>query len=195
MADNKYCSTCFKTGEELDEALQKAMACDGNAARAEAAAKRAEEAASCSPDWNQNDSTGAGYIKNRPFYDDAVIILPETTLVYEDDGFFCQDIYGEFDITPGKTYTVKWNGVEYECVAEDIDGDIYFEGIPVADITYYTQTSDLELFAQEAGTVKVSIYRAGDLVKLPDKYLDMTAEEWTFELEDGTTVTKQVMVK
>lgn len=42
---NKYCSTCFRTGEELDEALQKALKCDNNAARAEAAANRAEEAA------------------------------------------------------------------------------------------------------------------------------------------------------
>lgn len=43
MAD-KYCSTCFKTGEELDEALQAALGCGGNAERAEKAARDAEEA-------------------------------------------------------------------------------------------------------------------------------------------------------
>ena len=45
MADNKYCSTCFKTGEELDAALQKAIVCDDNAVRAEAARTVAEECA------------------------------------------------------------------------------------------------------------------------------------------------------
>ena len=44
MAD-KYCSTRFQTGAELDLALQKAMECDENALRAEAAAERAEIAA------------------------------------------------------------------------------------------------------------------------------------------------------
>lgn len=44
MAD-KYCSPVFKTGEELDIALQKALKCDENAARAEEAADRAEIAA------------------------------------------------------------------------------------------------------------------------------------------------------
>lgn len=43
--DNQYVSVRFKTGEELDEALQKAMECSDNAARAEAAANRAEEIA------------------------------------------------------------------------------------------------------------------------------------------------------
>lgn len=44
MAD-KYCSVRFKTGEELDEALNAAMCACDDAARAEAAALRAEEAA------------------------------------------------------------------------------------------------------------------------------------------------------
>lgn len=42
--NEKYCSTCFKTGEELDAALQKALECNDNAERAEEAANRAESA-------------------------------------------------------------------------------------------------------------------------------------------------------
>lgn len=42
MADT-YCSSCFRTGEELDAALQKALLCEENA---EKAGKAAEEAAS-----------------------------------------------------------------------------------------------------------------------------------------------------
>lgn len=43
MAD-KYCSTCFRTGEELDAALTKALECNANAERAESAAQAAEDA-------------------------------------------------------------------------------------------------------------------------------------------------------
>lgn len=42
----KYCSTCFKTGEELDAALTKALECNDNAERAEAAAELAVKSAS-----------------------------------------------------------------------------------------------------------------------------------------------------
>ena len=43
MADNKYCSTCFNTGEELDEALTKALQCNDNAEKAALAALDAEQ--------------------------------------------------------------------------------------------------------------------------------------------------------
>lgn len=125
-------------------------------------------------DWNQNDSNAAGYIKNRPFYDGSVVILPETTLVFEDDGFFYQPISGEFDIKPGETYIVNWNGVEYECVT-DYDGEsIYLEGMgDVAYINYFPDDDPphIEVFDNEAGTVTVSISTDG-IAKLPNKYLD-----------------------
>jgi hypothetical protein len=44
MANNRYCSTYFKTGEELDAALAKALECNDNAARAEGAQTAAEVA-------------------------------------------------------------------------------------------------------------------------------------------------------
>ena len=42
--EKTYCSTCFRTGEELDAALTKALECDSNAVRAEQAAAAAEAA-------------------------------------------------------------------------------------------------------------------------------------------------------
>lgn len=45
MADNRYCSVRFKTGQALDEALAAALCSCDDAARAEAAAARAEDAA------------------------------------------------------------------------------------------------------------------------------------------------------
>ena len=51
-------------------------------------------------------------------------ILPETNLVFDEDvGSVITD---NFQIAPGYTYVVTWNGIEYECVAEDIN----FEGLP-----------------------------------------------------------------
>ena len=45
MANNKYCSSKFKCGEDLDAALDAALCAEGNRTRSEAAADRAEEAA------------------------------------------------------------------------------------------------------------------------------------------------------
>lgn len=157
------------------------------------------EAEYIAPDWDQNNYSAAGYIKNRPFYDGAVTIFPEATWTYEDDGIYSHFVSGEFNIKPGETYTVKWNGADYECVAEGDDDLISLacenvfaiENYPNGD---YYNLPYIEFFAYTPITVTVSISQC-ELVKLPDKYLDMTAEEWTFELEDGTTVTKQVMVK
>lgn len=59
MAD-KYCSTCFKTGEELDEALQKALECNNNAERAEAARTAAEEAAVRAEEAAERTEQGGG---------------------------------------------------------------------------------------------------------------------------------------
>lgn len=59
MAD-KYCSTCFKTGEELDAALQKALQCDNNANRAEQAARTAEAAAEEAKKAAENGGNAGG---------------------------------------------------------------------------------------------------------------------------------------
>jgi hypothetical protein len=72
------------------------------------------------PDWNQNDSNGEGYIKNRPFFTDTsskiTVIMPKTTLNY-----------GSFsDITTplivGNTYTVTFDGTDYKCECKEYDG-------------------------------------------------------------------------
>lgn len=44
MTNEKYCSTRFKRGEDLDAALVAALRADDNATRAEQAAARAEAA-------------------------------------------------------------------------------------------------------------------------------------------------------
>ena len=73
------------------------------------------------PDWNQNDSTAADYVKNRPFYTgDPVetVLVEESTVPFTE---FSGGIYqGKFSSTfypkIGKTYKVSWDGTLYECI-------------------------------------------------------------------------------
>ena len=76
-------------------------------------------------DWNQNDETALDYIKNRTHYvksNDDIIIFPEVTAEVDSNGIV--GINGDWyidcvgrRIIPGEHYIVRWNGVDYDCVA------------------------------------------------------------------------------
>lgn len=68
------------------------------------------------PDWNQNDPTAPGYVKNRPFWtsDPVEAVLFESTVVNYDAP--------EIELIVGQEYTVTLDGVEYVLTAWD-DGD------------------------------------------------------------------------
>ena len=75
---------------------------------------------SVQPDWNQNDSTQPDYVKNRPFYTDnpvETVLVEEQTVAFSDmNGVYSvQGWPTEFDAVVGATYTVSWDGTEYEC--------------------------------------------------------------------------------
>lgn len=74
---------------------------------------------SIQPDWNQNDSTAADYVKNRPFYTgDPVetVLVEESTVSFEDNGGLCMGrLESTFSPTVGETYKVSWDGIDYEC--------------------------------------------------------------------------------
>ena len=82
--------------------------------------KSALDALGVQSDWNQNDSTAADYVKNRPFYTGDPV---ETVLVEESTVSFINDssniYYGKIpttvELTVGKTYKVSWDGATYEC--------------------------------------------------------------------------------
>ena len=79
------------------------------------------------PDWNQNDSTAADYIKNRPFYEEIteVVMLPETS-------FECVTVPSEIAISNsfpytfevGQDYAVTWDGETniYTAIEFDVVG-------------------------------------------------------------------------
>ena len=78
------------------------------------------------PDWNQNDSTAADYVKNRPFYTgDPVetVLVEESTVPFKDDGGkYSGQLESTFSATVGETYKVSWDGTTYECACVDFSG-------------------------------------------------------------------------
>ena len=78
------------------------------------------------PDYNQNDSTAADYLKNRPFYTgDPVetVVVEESTVSFADnEGIYAAELPAAFVATVGETYTVYWDGTAYECICVDLDG-------------------------------------------------------------------------
>ena len=85
-------------------------------------------------DWNQNDSTAADYVKNRPFYTgDPVetVLVEESTVTFVDNnnGLYLAQLSSTFDATVGEIYKVYWDGTAYECACVYI-GDILTIGNP-----------------------------------------------------------------
>ena len=73
---------------------------------------------SVQPDWNQNDSTAADYVKNRPFYtgDVETVLVEESTASFANsDGMYIASFKSTFSATVGETYKVYWDGAAYEC--------------------------------------------------------------------------------
>ena len=73
-------------------------------------------------DWNAAEDE-PGHIRNRPFYSDLRYgaILPETTPIYDDaeQAFFITEC---LSLSAGHDYTVRWNGTDYTCTAQEMDG-------------------------------------------------------------------------
>lgn len=71
-----------------------------------------------SPDWNQNEATAPGYIKNRPFYEETVYgrELYSNTLEFTWDSTknaWKSSEYPDVEWKSGKTYNINWNGIDY----------------------------------------------------------------------------------
>ena len=153
-------------------------------------------------DWNCNDETASDYVKNRPFYSNLTITEILDVLKY--DGEWIEE-YGEVKWSPtnpdnmpvidpvfvvGETYTLIVNGVEYECVAQNIDGMIYLCDDPamtnynMATIFMPAEMAGLDAYAGKliayvavvkSNLAPVTEFRivgmAGEIVKIDEIYL------------------------
>ena len=151
---------------------------------------------SAQPDWNQNDSGAADYIKNRPFYDDTNVLLEwdgnteglvAAVAVDEVEGFpagtalaYKVAEYMDPESFVGAT-EIDSNGYLETIDEEDInrvEGVTYIVGLAVTDAAIVSQglnfpEAGVYALFREAVGVHVSKVYTGGIVKLPNKYLDL----------------------
>ena len=140
-------------------------------------------------DWNQNDSAALNYIKNRPFYTGEpvkTVLVEETTVSFADaGGLYIAEFPSTFEATVGDTYTVNWDGTEYECVCS------VFNSVPVLGnlsipgagsdtgepfIMLVSNGKGLQIHTKDtsaAHTISISGFIAQN-VQIPDKYISDT---------------------
>ena len=140
-------------------------------------------------DWNQNDSAALNYIKNRPFYTGEpvkTVLVEETTVSFADaGGLYIAEFPSTFEATVGDTYTVNWDGTEYECVCS------VFNSVPVLGnlsipgagsdtgepfIMLISNGKGLQIHTLDTSashTISISGFIAQN-VQIPDKYISDT---------------------
>ena len=139
------------------------------------------------PDWNQNDSTAADYIKNRPFYSETTetVLVEEITVPFTSpsSGIYYATIQSAFKPTAGETYKVSWDGAAYECVGETISGytvignpSVIGVGADTGEpfvISPLVDNSGIEIDTKDASASHtISISRSiSEVVKIDEKYL------------------------
>ena len=90
-----------------------------------------------SHDWNENDPTKPGYIKNRPFYTGnpvETVFVEESTVSFTDSnhGLYIAQIRLNFVPTVGEVYKVSWDGTVYECTCVGFSGDTAIGNLSIA---------------------------------------------------------------
>lgn len=142
------------------------------------------------PDWNQNDTAAADYVKNRPFYTGnpvETVIVEESTVAFEDGGgVYIAEWPESLDWVEGQTYTVKFDGTSYDCVCRVVDGSMIVIGnlsiagagddsgepfIIINQGSWMTGTSDTS--ASHVISISKS---AQEVKKIDSKYIDFPAE-------------------
>ena len=138
------------------------------------------------PDWNQNDDTQPGYIKNRPFYESISL----TTLLEEQQIDFSSSFDIQNNIVVGKTYIVHWDDAEYtiEATNKDLfgDGSILIPYLKQADGLFTIEGTAMN--AADKGIHTVAIYTAEiDRKTIDEKFIpDSLKNKISFKNPIGT---------
>lgn len=141
---------------------------------------------SIQPDWNQNDSTAADYVKNRPFYTETreTVLVEESTVPFQNSGsIYMAGLESTFVPTVGETYKVYWDGTVYECICTKLN-----ELKSIGNLSIINKGSDtgepffmniIDGMAIEIATLDTSDSHtfsvsgvAEPIVKIPSKYID-----------------------
>lgn len=160
--------------------------------------------ASVQANWNQNDETQPDYIKNKPFGQEE-IIYTDIHPLEEISGFgFVSEFnsYGaaravKYTLNIGESYTVFWDDVEYECVAQDASS-VVSGAVAIGNGSAFGFSGNNEPFAIVVKDVTIA-YLAGDdtnsshtvriaqketiIKKIENKYLSIIDINSTEEVE------------
>ena len=158
------------------------------------------------PDWNQNDSTAADYVKNRPFYTGTpaeTVLVEESTITFEDigDGFYSAKFISAFEATVGETYKVSWDGTVYECICAVSERDIVIgnlsiigvgsdTGEPFVMLVYIGEGIEIVTADTSASHTFSIIGNQTPIVKIPAKYIDKNSSGYVV-IHSKDTMTQQ----
>ena len=158
------------------------------------------------PDWNQNDSTAADYVKNRPFYTGDLVetvLVEESTVSFEDDGgvYVGQLDESTFSPTVGETYKVSWDGTTYESTCVNFNdlsviGNLSIMGAgsdtgePFVMIVYNGEEIRIATADTSAAHTFSISGAAAPIVKIPAKYIDKNSSGYVV-IHSKDTMTQQ----
>ena len=144
---------------------------------------------SVQPNWNQNDSTAADHIKNRPFYTgdpSETVFVEESTVSFSGSGgIYSAQIQSNFEATVGETYKVTWDGAVYECVCVNFRNSLFIGNLSIAFggsdtgepfLMGIANGSGIGIFTKDASashTISISGSIA-EVTQIPDKYISDT---------------------
>lgn len=161
------------------------------------------------PDWNQNDSTAADYIKNRPFYEgdpSETVLVEESAVAFSvSGGTYSGSIQSTFKPKLGNTYKVFWDGSTYESLCTSLYEDFLIGNVSImgggADtgepfVIFITQNTDTIQIAtkdtSESHTISIS-ESSQLIVKIPAKFIDKNTSGYIV-VHKSETMTKQEAV-
>ena len=140
------------------------------------------------PDWNQNDSTAADYVKNRPFYagdPGKTVLVEESTVSFSigGNGIYTAVLESTFSLTIGDIYKISWDGAVYECTCvsfsdnmklignPSIMGDTVDTGEPfiIAGSDQGVRIGTLD--TSPTHTISISQNSPGEIVKIDEKFM------------------------
>ena len=157
------------------------------------------------PDWNQNDSTSADYVKNRPFYTgvpvETVLVEERTVSFAEEADLYIGVLESTFSATVGETYKVSWDGTIYECACVNFNGNqvignlsIIGDGSDTGEpfLMFVYNFEVIEIYTADTSashTFSIS-GTAAPIVKIPAKYIDKNSSGYVF-IHRKDTMTQQ----
>ena len=139
------------------------------------------------PDWNQNDSTAADYVKNRPFYTgdtvETVLVEESTVPFVPNNGMYMGQLESTFSATVGETYKVSWDGAVYESACVDSHGTTLIGNLALAGpesdtgepfVMNVENGKRIQIIAagtSASHTLSISQCVAGEVVKIDEKFI------------------------